>query len=280
MRVANMTRTIRVFAASATLLPVGVLTAWLVARINTTTTLLGRVRAVDGSPVARAALTLFDESGVEMDSGVTDSDGTCALSAPRGTDCTLVVVPSGARPLARHVRVDGRRGEVSVVLAGRGSICGLVRDLAGSVPVRRASVVMTSASGGVIGAQRTDATGYYAFDGLTAGRYVLAVDRPGRHPVAREIVLASEESTVCDVDLVHCSRIVGVVRDGENRPVEGVTVLLTDRSSLVRTVITGIGGRYRFHGLLAGDYALATVPDGDQVTVRVSTAEHQRDLLR
>lgn len=280
MRVAAMARTRWVLAASATLLVAGVLTVRLATRVDAATALLGRVRTPDGEPVAGAALTLFDESGVEVDSGVTGDDGTCVLSAPRGADCTLLVVPSGARPLAQHVRADDLRGEVTVVLAGNGSICGLVRDLAGTVPVRGASVVVTAASGGVLGAQRTDATGYYAFDGLTSGCYVLAVDRPGRRPFARAIVLSAEEPTVCDVDLVHCGRIVGVVRDADNRPVEGVTVVLTDRSSLVRTVITGAGGRYSFHDLLAGDYALATAPDGDRVAVRVSRAEHQRDLHR
>ncbi|WP_170211943.1 MSCRAMM family protein [Saccharothrix australiensis] len=236
-------------------------------------TVRGRVVAPDGAPAAGVVLTLTDPAGVEVGSTATGEDGTCEFAVPRPGRYTLIAACPGRRPLARRLDTP----EFTLVLPGGGAVGGFVRDEHDQAPIADAVVVLAAGSGRLLGARVTDPTGYYAFEDVPAGRYVVAVDHPGHHPLALDVAVAQGETAALDAELVDARCVRGAVLDRAGRPVGHAKVVLTDASGVTRTVVSGPTGEYRFDDLLRGDYLIG-VRGGPTAPVRVEAADHERDL--
>jgi hypothetical protein len=244
-----------------------------------------------GAPVEGVTVT-DPESGA---SATTDSSGSYTLSGVlAGRITRLVLTKNGMQIGSGQVDVvRGRSGiadfdlkrsnginpvssmtvlPASVVLkalrAGAGvktgKLQGLVEDEQGK-PLARALVELKG-----LGAARTDSAGRYAFLNVPAGSHELTIRSLGRADSRTQISVAAAGMTERTIRLAALrgerlrmplvmpgggSAVRGVVRDGDNRPVEGakVTVLLSGQAM---SVITGRRGEFEVRDLRPGSYRL------------------------
>ena len=172
--------------------------------------------------------------------------------------------------------------------ASSGMIAGIVLDAAGSSPIRRAVVTLSTVETQPQDAVAwTDANGRFSFGYLPAGSYQLRVTKDAYQPAANVagnsrrppaiIRLAAGESRkdlVFRLQLV--SSISGVVLDEDSEPLQGVQVQVMrpefrrGKRRLVAglATITDGNGHYRLSGLVGGQYAI--VANGvDRQTVKM-----------
>lgn len=156
-----------------------------------------------------------------------------------------------------------------------GAIEGRVTDPSGE----GLSNVTLTRSNGTTRTTTTDATGNYAFTGVTPGTHTVTVtppqDRsctPGGRTVAVTAGATAQADFVC---VLQPGSITGTVQTDDGSPISGATVSL-DGSGVMRTATTGSDGSFAFEDLPPGTYALsATSTDrtcGEQ-TANVESGE-------
>lgn len=163
-----------------------------------------------------------------------------------GAAITIVVsaIPTGQQPLPNSLS--------GTVVTGSGPE---------ATPVRRARITL---SGGGLTAPRitdTDAKGIFRIDRLPSGPFHIVVQKPGfvRHE--------ADASSGATLSLIRGAAIEGVVADAAGDPIPNVVV-----NALVPSVDGKPGkrvaqtrtddlGRYRLHGLAAGDYVVEAATD-------------------
>ncbi|MFC4052967.1 MFS transporter [Actinomadura syzygii] len=216
----------------------------------------GVVRTADGAAVPSAALTLIGVDGHQLARAVTQDDGRYALPTPGPGSYVLIAAAGEHEPQAATLVVGDRPVAFDVLLAGNGGLIGTVRSGDGE-PIANAMVVVTDVRGEVVGTERTDAGGRYAFKDVVSGAYTLAVSAAAHRPVALPVEVAGSGRTRQDVELPPGARIRGVVRDGSGRPVADARVTLVDAAgNVLALVITGPDGEYAFADLSGGRYTV------------------------
>lgn len=218
----------------------------------------GRVRGPDGAGI-RAALTLIGPRGRQAARTEAGADGGYWLDAPAAGPYVLLTSAGSHPPAASTVIVrqpgNGSGTVVNVLLADTGGLAGTV-TAAGGYPVTGAHMTLTSASGTVVGTQRTGADGGYAFTALNDGEYTLAASADLYHPVARTVIISGGENIRADIELAGDARLSGVVvTKGGARPVPGARITLLDTTgAVVAAADTDEAGRYAIDGLADGAY--------------------------
>jgi len=140
-------------------------------------------------------------------------------------------------------------------------------------PVRRAKVVLTREGSKDAATTSTDAEARYRFEGLTPGRYVVAVEKPGF--VSRTSAPIDVPATSRTVDLVLApgGALEGRLQDDRNAPIARLAVFadrLTEQGAVAApyAATTDDLGRFRIHSLPAGRYRVRATPlppaSGDQ----------------
>ncbi|MEU5876766.1 MFS transporter [Spirillospora sp. NPDC047279] len=216
----------------------------------------GVVRDGDGTPVASAALTLIDETGKQLGRAATAADGSYSMPTPGAGTYVLIAAAGDHAPQAVTLTAGDRPVDHDLRLAGDGGLAGTVRGGDGA-PVDGAMVVVTDERGEVVGTGRTGADGEFAFNGVTAGAYTLAVSAAGHRPVAAPVKVGATGRTRHDVDLLPGVSVRGTVRGPGGAPVEDARVTLVDGAgNVVATVVTGPGGEYAFADLTGDGYTV------------------------
>jgi carboxypeptidase family protein len=216
-----------------------------------------------------------------------------------------VAIVLGAATLAAQQAPP--RDATRPVPAGTGSISGIIEtDDAQHKPLRRAKVMLNTADRSFGRTIVTNDDGTFAFDGLPAGRYTLAAQKPGYPMMAygarrsgRQgigVPLAAGESKRLALRLPRGAVITGTIVDSDGQPAAGVQVTVgayrwTGTSPVIVTsaepVRTDDRGVYRAFGLPPGDYLVAAqarlpdLPTGFTATSTVdvvSDAEIRRAL--
>lgn len=160
---------------------------------------------------------------------------------------------------------------------GSGILLGIVvTDAADPQPVRRATVHL-SGTGTIPRLVGTDDLGRFMFDALPAGRYTIAVSKPGFVPafhgstrpgVGPGVPVAVTPNDAVDVSirLLPGSVITGSVTDVRGLAATGVTVAAIDTRPVAGTTpvpvraVTDDRGIYRIFGLAPGDYLVSALP--------------------
>ncbi|MGQ4377884.1 MFS transporter [Streptomyces sp. SAS_267] len=216
----------------------------------------GAVQHPDGTPVARAALTLIDIGGQQIGRGASGDDGRYALSTPGPGSYVLIAAAGGHQPQAVPVTVGERPVELDIVLGGAGRLTGSVLTADGT-PVREAAVTLTNAHGEVVATTRSGREGGYVISELVAGEYTLAAGAPAFRPAALPVTVQAARETRQDVELAGGAVLRGTVRAGGGRPVEDARVTLLDAAgNVVDTLTTGPDGTFRFIDLSSGEYTV------------------------
>jgi len=191
------------------------------------------------------------------------------------------------RKSSGFVRTAGERVVLDIVLLGRGSVAGVVRDLANQ-PVTGAKVVALSASDPQSGGQAvTDGQGRYRIDGITVGP--LSVKAAKGIALGRAAGRIDRAGTVSSVDVVldgGAARVSGTVRrteGGVTAPVPGVGVVYRIDPAPIATPVgyvkTGADGRFQFDAMPAGQVQLTTSLDtGETAATPLFTVAAGDDL--
>jgi hypothetical protein len=268
----------------------------------------GRVLGADGTPVRTANVVYTNNAdfacAFPRPTGVAstpvDRDGRFEYRYVRRDNCgqpfELVTQDPGTgavRKSTGFVRAAGERIVLDIVLLGRGSVEGLVRDLAGR-PVPGAQVVALSGSDPQSGGQAvTDGQGHYRIDGITVGPVNVKAGKG--IALGRAAGRIDRAGTVSAVDVVldgGAARVSGTVRrlDGAvETTVPGVGVVYgidpAPYPTPVGYVKTGPDGRFHFEAMPAGVVQLSTSLDTGETassalfTVAAGDDVQGKDLL-
>ena len=213
----------------------------------------------------------------------------------------VIALAVGATAGAQQVR-DTRPNPTTAPPApsGTASISGVATSEDGSRPVRFAYVLLIGTTTGLVKVSSTDGDGRFTFPALPADRYTIGVSklpyigtlagskRPGR-PGTPIVVAAGQKIADVAVRMPLGAVIGGVVTDDKGAPAANVMVSLqqwrmqTGERTLgsAGEAMTDDRGRYRFHGLLPGEYMVAAMPLGlASGTARVLTTAEVDAALR
>lgn len=146
--------------------------------------------------------------------------------------------------------------------AGTTSLSGRVVTGSGTdtKPVRRARVTLTGRGLMAPRVTDTDTKGAYSFDRLPAGEFKIAIQKPGF------VKLEADAAPNAALRMERAGAIEGVVADSAGDPLWNVVVTAVqpgdgDKPKVVAQTRTDDLGRYRLHGLAAGDYLVEAATD-------------------
>ncbi|GAA3534992.1 MFS transporter [Nonomuraea rosea] len=239
----------------------------------------GFVGGDDGHGIGHATLTLIDVRGHQLGRAMTLADGGYSIWTPGSGTYVLIASAAHRDPQVATLVVGDQPVDFNLIMAGSSKLTGAVRDVEGK-PVPGAVLVLTDVRGEVVTTSTADADGSYAFSGVVAGSYTLAVSADTYRPAAVFIEVSGTGQTRHDVELRPGTRIRGTVRVRDGVPLTDARVTLLDAAgNVVGTTTTGDDGAYAFADLTGGQYTLIATgypPVADTVTVNGS--DDDRDL--
>ncbi len=217
----------------------------------------GRVRDGDGSPVAKAVVTLIDVGGRQLGRTVSEEDGRYAVGVPASGTYVLIGSAGARQPQAATVVVGDVPLEFDLTLSGAAGLTGTVLDAERGGALPGALVVATDFRGEVVATGAAGQDGGFAFGELVPGAYTLAVSAEGYRPSALPVEVATGTPNWYEVQLATGARISGTVRTSDGRPLDDARVTLLDPAgNVVGTATTGTDGEYGFTDLDGGDYTV------------------------
>nr|WP_240529818.1 carboxypeptidase-like regulatory domain-containing protein [Streptomyces mangrovisoli] len=222
--------------------------------------LSGRVENSAHGPVARATLTLIDQSGHQTARARTRDDGSYTLPRPAPGSYILVVSAVGHQPQALDLQVGDEPAVRTVTLAGAPGLRGTVRAADGSTPAE-AAVVVIDARGEVVASATSGADGSYSLPVVPPGRFTVQVSADGHRPDATSVEVGDDGVTRYDVTLQPAGALTGTVRHGTTGlPVaEARITLLSADGTPAATATTSSDGTYTLTDLTPGDYTVVAV---------------------
>jgi len=232
----------------------------LVAAINLSFTISGRVVSPKGLPVEGVTMTL---GGAASASTVTDangsyvfvdlSGGSYTVTPSKGTPGTITFTP-----LSRNVTVSGASVNVKDITAHVYSISGKVLTASG-LPVSGVTVTMGGDGSAVA---LTGSTGKYIFSGLGNGTYTVTPAKTGYtfSPVSKTVSISGADKTGKNFTAITYA-ITGRVKTPSGSPMSNVIVSLIGDAAAVKK--TDIYGRYGFNNLPNGSYVVTPSKAGN-----------------
>ncbi len=222
----------------------------LIAAINVTFSLSGRVVSPRGVPVEGVTITL---SGAATATTVTDANGAYNfVDISSGSyDITPSLAAITFTPAVRTLSVTSSSVQVKRITANVYAVAGKVRTASG----RAVPDVMVTLGGDGSAIAMTDGKGKYVFPLLGNGTYTVMPSKTGYafRPSARSITLnGADKKGKGFTAITHA--IIGYVRNPSGAPMAGVTVTLSGDAA--KTKKTDSNGRFLFGNLPDGAYAV------------------------
>lgn len=279
------TRTRRSAARIGVLLLAGLVSAWAVACGGDdgdgngvtpppeTGNIEGAVQTADASGVAGASVEA-SKSGASTQTATSGSDGSFGfqdletgtwaldLTPPEGFE----VDPGQQLPASVTVSADETSSVTLLVREELGAVEGRVLDDAGD-PVEGATLTLTFPDESTESTD-SDADGAYAFTGLDAGDYSVAIDPPAGYevpegePVEQNVTVELGATSTADFVVAPAAgtgSVAGAVLNG-SMPIPGATVTLASDGGTERTAETDGEGAFGFTALEPGDYTVTVEP--------------------
>jgi uncharacterized protein YfaS (alpha-2-macroglobulin family) len=216
----------------------------------------GFIRGDNGMPVGHATLTLIDVRGHQIGRAVAQADGSYSLRTPGSGTYVLIASAGEHDPQVATLVVGDRPLEFDLMLTGSGKLTGTVRDAEGT-PVAQAMVIVTDVRGEVVTTGVTGADGVFAFGGVVAGTYTLAVSAGAHRPAAVPVEVGTGQ-TRQDIELLPGARVRGTIRvkNGDGPLADARVTLLDAAGNVIGTATTGEDGEYAFADLTGGQYTV------------------------
>lgn len=222
-------------------------------------TVSGTVTSADGAPLVGSGVTLTNPDGRQISRAHTDDQGRYQVNSLQPGNHLVICTAAGLPPHAALVALEGADTHHDVVMAGSGTLVGLIR--AGAQPIPGATITLIDDTASVLDSTSSGADGRYRFEGLIAGRYTLTANAPGAHPAATTVDIPPSGHVEHELELAVAHYLAGVVRAADTGlPIAGALATLVDGAgNTVATAETDTDGRYRFDDLPPSDYTLTTV---------------------
>ncbi|GAA2653760.1 MFS transporter [Streptomyces vastus] len=216
----------------------------------------GCVRGAEGTPVARAAVTLISLGGRQLGRSVTHADGGYALGAPGAGSYVLIASADGFQPQASTIVVNDEPVSYDILVSGTSGLSGVVRDARTGTPVKDAMVVVTDVRGDVLATGNTGEQGEFEFAGLVPGTVTVGVNAVGHRPAALPVEVGATGVTRVEVGLTAGARLQGIVRAAHGPLADARVTLVDAAGNLAATATTGEDGAYAFADLDSGEYTV------------------------
>lgn len=231
----------------------------------------GRLRTAGGNALAGGVVTVTGADGRQVGRTRAADDGGYSVSGLSAGTYTLIVTANGFRPEAAAVTVNGAGAVRDFVVAGGGTITGIVRRSPGGDGVGDTAVVATDGSGQVVAQTVTLADGTFQLTGLPAGEVTVTAHLDGHRPVAATVVVSGAEPAIADLLVQAAGALHGTVTGPDGAPVAGAKITVSDSAgALAAETVTDERGEYELSDLAPGDYTV--------VTSLFEPAVHQVDL--
>ena len=238
--------------------------------------LTGRVIRADGAPVAEAVIQYFQNQpnsftglceDVLISTKNADDNGRYSLDYVKKDNCnnsfTIVAtdLETGEQGTIRtRVSRDGQRISLDVVLVGRGTVEGTVRDASGN-PIPNAVVNVTSGTDMSGYGTRTDQNGFYQIPRVVVGPVGVEASSPDGLSRAAGVIEQGGDTALVDLTIFApaLGAIIGEVRFPDETPVAGIEVFLELQESVTGRVfldaaLTDEAGTFRFDEVPVGSY--------------------------
>ncbi|UTH11698.1 SdrD B-like domain-containing protein [Macrococcoides canis] len=282
-------------------------------------------------PVSGVTVTLKDDTGKVIATTTTDETGhyifedledgtyTVEFTVPEGYEVTPVTsneenVDGNSNKAETPATIDGKDNmTIDLGLVVSEKPCVKIGDYVwndenrngiqdeGEQPIAGVTVTLEDENGKVIATTTTDENGYYAFECVEPGKYVVNFETPeGMTPTVKNegdndgkdsdgtrvpVTVGEEDDLTIDSGFYETRDLGNYVwvdadKDGQQdeneEPVSGVTVTLKDDTGkVIATTTTDETGHYIFEDLEDGTYTVEfTVPEGYEVTPVTSNEEN------
>jgi MFS family permease len=221
------------------------------------TELGGTVFGHGGAPAAGAVITVTSPTGQQIERASVGTDGGYLLTGLRPGGYTVIASARGFAPQALAARVDtSQPARRDFVLAGAGAVGGTVRSAPQGPGVPDATVIVTDATGTVVGQSISTRRGEFRIGGVPDGVLTVTADARGHQPAAAQVSVHGGPVTV-DLVLAAVGGVLGAVRSTSGRPLAGATLTAVDADGRVAaTVVADESGQYRLEGLPDGQYTV------------------------
>ncbi|HJP80417.1 MAG TPA: MFS transporter [Pseudonocardiaceae bacterium] len=221
------------------------------------TVLAGTVLGRGGTAAAGAVITVTSPTGQQIQRATVGQDGSYVVTGLRPGGYTVIASARGFAPQALSAQVsEDRQARRDFVLDGAGAVGGTVRSARRGPGVPDATVVVTDASGAVVGQTTSTPHGEYRINGVPDGALTVTADARGHQPAAAQVTVNGGPVTV-DLVLAAVGGVLGAVRSINGRPLAGATLTAVDADGRVAaTVVADESGRYRLDGLPDGQYTV------------------------
>ncbi len=221
------------------------------------TELGGTVLGRGGAPAVGAVITVTSPTGQQIERATVDADGRYRLTGLRPGGYTVIASARGFAPQALTAQVGvAAPARRDFVLEGAGAVGGTVRSAVRGPGVPDATVIVTDATGTVVGQSTSSRHGEYRISGVPDGVLTVTADATGHQPAAARVTVHGGPVTV-DLVLAAVGGVLGAVRSTSGRPLAGATLTAVDADGRVAaTVVADESGRYRLDGLPDGQYTV------------------------
>jgi hypothetical protein len=221
------------------------------------TMLGGTVLGRGGVAAAGAVITLTSPTGQQIERATVAQDGTYRLTGLRPGGYTVIASARGFAPQALSAQVtETESARRDFVLEGAGAVGGTIRAAQQGPGVPDATVVVTDATGAVVGQSTSTPHGDYRISGVPDGTLTVTADARGHQPAAAQVTVQGGPVTI-DLVLSAVGGVLGAVRSINGRPLAGATLTAVDADGRVAaTVVADDSGQYRLDGLPDGQYTV------------------------
>jgi MFS family permease len=221
------------------------------------TNLGGTVLGRGGRAAVGAVITVTSPTGQQIERATVGGDGTYRVTGLRPGGYTVIASARGFAPQALSAQVaDDRPARRDFVLEGAGAVGGTIRSARQGPGVPAATVIVTDATGTVVGQSSSTDHGEYRIGGVPDGTLTVTADAKGHQPAAAQVTVHGGPVTV-DLVLAAVGGVLGAVRSVNGRPLAGATLTAVDADGRVAaTVIADAAGQYRLEGLPDGQYTV------------------------
>ena len=213
-----------------------------------------------GVPIAGANITFFNAStGAYVNSTFTDATGFYNITLEKGTYNISARATDyyGNWTTNENLGANCTRDIVLCEIPGRieGTVDDSVHPLSGVL----VNITFVNESGTITESARTNTTGYFRLENITAGGHTLNITTAGYPEEQRLITVSWNRTSTVTIHLAGAT-MRGMIRDDDGSPLSaGISV---DNESAWFNTTSGTDGIYSVSGLRAGQYNITVTKSG------------------
>ncbi|KML32346.1 carboxypeptidase regulatory-like domain-containing protein [Rossellomorea marisflavi] len=219
-----------------------------------------------GAPIANAAISLTDVTGVNVSTAISDSSGSYTFSGVTPGTYLVTANATNFGPEISGVTVAPNVvSNISFALQPNpGIIQGTVRDSVTNLPISNATITVRqfSGDGPVVTTTLTDANGFFQTTQLSPRTYVIVSGKEGYGTASVSADVNSNQVTTVELFLTpNPGAVQGTIINGTTLQPVGDTLVrvINNQGTIIAVISTDSNGFYYAGGLPPGDYTVVAV---------------------